>query len=89
MQLIIGVILGGLVSWFISRWYYKASGKDLEREFAKQAKVINSAGTLIAFERKLLSEKWSKEIIEDEEYWVCESDRTYQMKKGKGVRVKS
>lgn len=82
MQLLLGVVLGGLVSWFISRWYYKASGRDLERELSKQTRELNSAATLTSFERKLTSEFWANEHVGNDEYWVCKSDRTYQLKLG-------
>ncbi|WP_444984080.1 hypothetical protein [Halomonas mongoliensis] len=82
MNLLLGVALGGVVSWFISRAYYKASGEDLKRELARQTREINSAATLATFERKLTFDKWEKEYIGYDEYWVCNSDRTYQLKIG-------
>ncbi|MBA6413401.1 LapA family protein [Parahaliea sp. F7430] len=82
MQLLIGVILGGFVSWLISRWYYKASGENLRRELAKQTRELNSPATLTTFEQKLSSSNWSKEYIGQVECWICESDQSYQLKIG-------
>lgn len=87
MGLLLGVILGGVVSWLISRSHYKASGEDLKRELARQTREINSASTLTTFERKLTSDKWEKIYIGHDEYWVCDSDRTYQLKIGDDDRA--
>lgn len=87
MELLLGVILGGLVSWLISRWYYKASGEDLRRQLERQTRELNSTATLTKFERRLSSGKWQKEHFGHDEYWICDSDRTYQMKIGDDDRA--
>lgn len=87
MELLLGVTLGGLVSWFISRSHYKASGEDLKQELARQTRELNSKATLTTFERKLSSGKWENEYIGHDQYWVCDVDRTYQLKIGDDNRA--
>lgn len=41
MELIIGVIFGGVVSWIITKIYYQKSSKDFERAMESQNKLIS------------------------------------------------
>lgn len=40
MEALVGVIVGAIITWFVSRWYYEKSGKDLQKE-AESLRKLN------------------------------------------------
>ena len=49
VDLVIGGILGGFVSWLITHIYYKKANKDNELEIDMLAEKIKEANEIIAF----------------------------------------
>ena len=82
ITLIVGAVLGAIPSWFISRSFALRSSIELDKKLKEQTKQINSTATLVNFERLLETSKWVKEYINNEEIWVCEENRTFQLKIG-------
>ena len=80
--LIIGAILGGIPSWFISWHYAKKSNEELIVSLKRQTNELSSSSSFNNFERMLRNSEWRKEFINEEECWVCERDNTFQIHKG-------
>ena len=77
--LIIGALLGGIPSWFISKYFANKSSKELASSLKNQTNQLNSKATLANFEKMLRSNEWVKEHEGHNAIWVCEKNRLFQM----------
>ena len=78
-SLIIGALLGGIPSWFISKAFSEKSSKELDQKLSKQASQLGASSSFINFERMLRTSNWRKEHINHNEVWICEANNTFQI----------
>jgi len=38
---VVGVVIGGLITWLVTQWYYRRAAKDLEKEAIELRRLIN------------------------------------------------
>ena len=76
---VLGVALGGLLSWGITHRYYKKAGDDQRKELDDLKAALRSKNTLADFEERLVSDKWSKTHVGQREVWMCDADNTFQI----------
>lgn len=81
-----GILLGGLISWFITYRYYVKAGADQREELEKLSSKLKPRTTLEDFERLVDSAKWHKVHIDNREVWVCDEDNTFQIHEGSRSR---
>jgi hypothetical protein len=79
---VLGVIIGGLISWFITHSYYAKSSKEQKELIDKLSRDLKETNTLKYFELLLEKSVWKKEYIEHKEIWVSETDNTFQIESG-------
>ena len=63
VDLVIGWILGGFVSWLITHIYYKKANKDNELEIDKLKKYIND--TIKDSEKNILDNSIQYEVVDE------------------------
>ncbi len=63
VDLVIGGILGGFVSWLITHIYYKKANKDNELEIDKLKKYIND--TIKDSEKNILDNSIQYEVVDE------------------------
>ncbi|MEM7206492.1 MAG: hypothetical protein AAF434_01585 [Pseudomonadota bacterium] len=82
---IFGVIVGGLISWWLTRHYYKKSNVELRGSLDTLTKKLASKDTLEEYERMLENSEWVKEYEGIEAIYVCKLNPTFQFDmKGEG-----
>lgn len=80
-SIILGAIIGFITSWIITAYFYKRSGKDVEKKLDRQTDKLSSLPTLNNFEKMLRTSEWDCEEINHEEVWVCKKNRHFQFKR--------
>src|SRR5882724_411510 len=83
---VLGVVLGGLMSWGITHRYYLKAGADQRSENNRLKAELRPRTTLLDFERYLASGLWTEERIDHTEMWTCNSDNTFQIRVGERDR---
>lgn len=78
-SILISLLGGGLISWWITRSYYQSSTNALDRQFADQAATLNAPVTIKKFMAMVETGKWKQQYVDDNEIWFCEEDRSYQI----------
>ncbi len=84
INLIIGTLFGGIISWVITHYYHKKAFKEQSQQINKLTEELNKYN-LTHFEKLLLNSKWNKEIIGNKEIWVSEKDNTFQIHIGEST----
>ncbi|MFT7158747.1 MAG: hypothetical protein ACI8Q1_003781 [Parvicella sp.] len=77
-SLVIGALLGGIPSWFISRYFSKESSKELIANLKRQDARSLTKNSFNGFETLLRTSAWTKEETDHSERWVCDKDNTFQ-----------
>lgn len=81
--LFFGVIIGGLISWYITHRYYKKSSQEQEKLIKKLSQELKEVNTLKYFEVLLEESKWKKESVGHNEVWIAEQNNTFQIQRGR------
>lgn len=81
--LFVGVIIGGLISWYITHGYYKKSSQGQEKLIKKLSQELKEVNTLKYFEVLLEESKWKKESVGHNEVWIAEQNNTFQIQCGR------
>lgn len=81
-----GLIIGGLISWFITHQYFIKAGEDQKKRFRALEERLRSKNTLHEFEDLLESSTWHKEFIDHSEVWIADNDITFQIELGNELR---
>ena len=76
---VLGVALGGLLSWGIAHNYYKKAADDQREELDSLEAALRSKNTLADFKERLVSDTWSKTHVDQREVWMCDADNTFQI----------
>jgi hypothetical protein len=79
MQQIVLVLIGGIITWFITHRYYEKSFRDQKNLLEKLSQELKEGNTLKYFELLLEKSKWKKEFIGHNEIWVAEENNTFQI----------
>jgi hypothetical protein len=79
---LLGVVLGGLVSWLISHAYYKKASSDQKQEFDRLSTALAPRTNLVDFERLLGESSWTHTTINGIEVWISNSDNSVQISRG-------
>lgn len=77
--LLIGALIGGLISWFITHKYYEKSSKEQRELIENFSKELKESHTLKYFEFLVENSRWKKEIINNDEVWVAEKNNIFQI----------
>ncbi len=80
--LIVGALIGGAISWFITHRYSEKSTEDNKKVIDELSKDIKATNTLQYFETLLETGKWKSESINHNEVWVSQDNTTFQIHKG-------
>lgn len=81
--LIAGIVLGGLVSWFISHVFYVKGSASQKLEFEKLIADIEAEKTIEYFESRLKDSNWESRYINNDEVWVNVPNNSLQIVTGK------
>ena len=80
--LVLGVVFGGLISWYITHRYYLKASADQREELSRLKAELRPRTTLEDFDKRLVDSQWEKALIDHIETWVCSSDNTFQIRVG-------
>lgn len=83
---LLGVVLGGLVSWLISHVYYKKGSHDQKQELDRLSSVLAPRTNLADFEKLLEESSWTHTTLNEVEVWIADSDNTFQISRGEKER---
>ena len=83
VELIIGVVLGALLSWGIAHWYYSKASSDQKEELDSLSERLKHRNTLVDFTQHLLNSEWDQEQIRNKDVWICRENTTFQISLGK------
>lgn len=81
-SLILGSLIGGLISLLITNYYAKKSSQETKQLIGELAHGIKASNTLKYFEVLLVSSNWKKEFINHREVWIAEDNTTFQIQSG-------
>lgn len=82
MATLISIVVGGLVGWFITHQYHMKANKSIVAELNQLRAQSDNQNTMARFEQLTTSANWEKELIDNEEVWICNADRTFQVHVG-------
>ena len=80
--LLIGAVIGGLVSWLITHKYYDKSSKEQKELIDKLSKDLKEVNTFKYFEVLLEESEWKKQSIGHNEVWISQENNTFQIHHG-------
>jgi len=86
IQFIVGIIFGGLISWYIAHKYYIRAGSEQRNELERLKNDLKPKNTLGHFERYLMEAEWEKTVVNFKEVWICTEDNIYQIHQGEKSR---
>jgi hypothetical protein len=86
-SIILGAIIGAIPSWYMSKYFASKSSNELTSKLRELTNKLNSSATLDNFEKMLHSSRWIKECINEDEVWICEDNRTFQICLGNDDRT--
>lgn len=79
---IVGALLGGAVSWFITDSYHKRASREQRRQIDKLSAELKRTNTIEYFSHLLTCDVWEKEWIDNEENWIARQNNTFRITKG-------
>jgi len=77
-SLVISAMLGGVISWWLTKYYYIKSNNELESSLKKMTRNLSSLDTLEEFECLLSQSEWDKNHEGSEPVFVCKAKPTFQ-----------
>ena len=77
--LFIGAVIGGLISWVITHKYHVRASLEQKEALVKLSNDLKESNTLKYFEYLLDNSEWKKEFINNEEVWLAEKNKTFQI----------
>lgn len=83
---VVGLVIGGLVSWFIAHQYHLKAGEDQAKKLLELESRLKPKNTLRDFEFLLESSVWHKEFFDHTEVWIADDDNTFQIELGQKFR---
>ena len=84
--LIIGAIIGGLISWGIGHKYYEKASADQKKLLENLSRDLKETNTLKYFEYLLENSEWQKEFVDNDEFWISEVNNSFQIQAGEEGR---
>jgi len=84
--LLIGALIGALISWGITHKYYKKASEEQKNLVHELSQEIKETNTLKYFEHLLEHSKWEKEFIGNDEFWISDENKTFQLQRGEEGR---
>lgn len=81
-SLALGTVLGGIISWGISAYFYSKSNSDLRQTLEDYRRREDKKDTLDYFELMLTQGTWSKEFLNDRTTWICNQKITLKIVQG-------